>query len=344
MRSGSEVAVAEPEPGMRSVLRVAARLWQRARANPLRVLLVALLMAASVVGVELIKERAFQPRYVMRVVESDRDARTAPRMKRQLREYVTSAVFSNGALQGLIEKHDLYPGIARKNPQGALDSFREDIEVEVYRNFFVEERSAHDAPRSARIAVSYSSANRELALAVTADLGDLVVAHEYAARKQQADLAAARAREELDRARERYLSERRRHYQRAALIDGQSEQRHLARVEGSDAMRWLETLERDVEIAEERTAALELGQRLETEQLGLTFETVDRGAIPRSAELEARDLIALGALVFVFGLPLAGLWVGAFSSTLVDGEDVRKLEIPLLAVVPSLTNKARRQA
>jgi hypothetical protein len=334
----------DPEPGLRTLGRIAARLWRRARANRLRVLLTALLVAASVVGVELIKERAFHPRYVMRVVEADRDARTAPRMKRQLREYVMSAVFSNGALLALIEKYGLYPGIAKGNPQGALESFREDIHVEVYRNFFVEERGTHDAPRSARIAISYSSPNRELALAVTADLGDLVVAHEYAARKQQAGAAAARAQEELERARERYLNAHRRAYQQALLMDGDSEEQQLARVQVAESTRTLQALEREVEIAEERSAAMELGQQLENERLGLTFETVERGAIPRSAELETRDLIALGALAFLFGLPLAALWVGAFSSKLVDAEDVAKLDIPLLAVVPALTKNARRQA
>jgi hypothetical protein len=332
----------ESEPGLRSIARIVARLIRRARANPARVLVTALLLALAVVAIALVTERAFRPRYVMRVVEADRDARTAPRMKRQLREYVMGAVFSNGVLLSLIEKHGLYPGIVRKNPQGALESFREDIEVEVYRNFFVEERSAHDAPRSARIAVSYRSDDRDLALAVTADLGDLIVTHERAARSHQAAEAAVRARRELDRARARYLDQRRRVTEKALLTES-GEARDLARVELTDATRSLEALERDVEIAEERNAAFELGSQLEDQQLGITFETIDRGAIPRSAELEHRDLAVLGALAFVLGLPLAALWVGAFGPTLVDAEDVESLALPLLAVVPSLKNQSRRQ-
>lgn len=337
--------MAEPEPGFGTAARQAARLLRRARAFPLRVLLTAFVLGLVVVAIELVKEHAFSPRVVLRAMEADRDARTAPRMKRQLREYVMGAVFSNRALSDVMTRHGLYPGLARKNPQAALESFREDIEVEVYRNYFVEERGARGAPRSARIMVSYHSEHRDLALAVTRDLGELVAAHERAARREQAEAAASRAAQALDRARARVVSERRMLREVAhRSVDGDPDERRLARVEAANRTRTLEGLEHELELASARSAALELGKNLEARELGLTFETVERGAIPRSAELELGDLIWLGALTFVFGLPLAALAVGAFSAPVVNRDDLGCLELPLLAEVSGLKLKARTGA
>lgn len=334
----------EPEAGWSQAGKQLAQLYRRARAYPLRVLVTALLFSAAVVGFQVIKEHAFHPRFVMRVVEADRDAQTAPRMKRQLREYVMGAVFSNGALQKLLAKHGLYPSLARKNPQAALESFREDIEVEVYRNYFVEDRSAQGAPRSARIAVSYRSENRDLALAVTRDLGDLVVSHEHAARRGQANNAADRARSELARARARYIAHKRSMHEKVLLPGDSPDEQGLARVQLTGMVRTLEVLERDLEIAEHRSATLDLGKGIEDHELGLLFQTVDRGEIPRSAEREPRDLVLLGALTFIFGLPLAAMAVGAFSRAIVNTEDLRQVPLPLLGEVRGLRIATRRHA
>lgn len=333
------------EPGFGLAARQAAQLFRRARAYPLSVLVTALLLAASVVGLEWLGEHAFGPRFVLRAVEADRDARTAPRPKRQLREYVMGAVFSNAALRAVMDEHGLYPSLSRNNPQAALESFREDIQVEVYRNYFVEERSAHDAPRSARIAVSYRSEQRELALAVTRELGDLIVKHEQRSRREQAERAAKRAGVEVKRARARYLSHKKK-INEIAWFEAETEpERQLARVQLAGLRRTLQSLERDLEVAEQRQAALELGEHLEQQRLGMTFEVVDRAAIPRSAELEPRELVELGLLTFVLGLPLAAMAVGAFSRSVVNAEDLAQLGIPLLGQVPRLrTEKIRRGA
>ena len=185
---------------------------------------------------------------------------------------------------------------------------------------------------------------RDVALAVTRDLGDLVIAFERAARNKQAEVAAARAKASLDRARERYIGQKR-EINEAELRAGESgPDRELSRVRSANLSRSLEGLERDLELASARNAVLELGSNLEDQGLGLTFETVDRGDIPRSAELDANDLLLLGALTFLFGFPLAALAVGAFSSPIVNTEDLRNLDLPLLAEVRGLKLKARRGA
>lgn len=325
--------MAELEPGPVRGLSEISQMFRRARVYPLSVLGLALLIGAIVVGIKLVSEHVFAPRYVMRVVEADRDASSLPIMKRQLKEYVMGAVFSNAALERVRAKHGLYPGLARANRQAALESFREDIGVEVYRNYFVEQRYDGDDPRSARIAISYRSEDRALALAVTRDLGELVMLHEQATRKAQSADAAERARIALERTSKRYVEQKRQISERALAP---REQQIQARVEQAGLAHALQTLERDAEIAEQRSATLEIGKRMEAENLGLVFETVDRGEIPRSAEIEARDLLLLGTIGFLFGLPLAGMLVGAFSRTIVSIDDLQDLPVPVIGEVRDL--------
>ena len=324
--------MSEREPGFAAGARQAAWLFRRARHSPLKVVIGAALLALTVLAIQLIKEHTFGPRFVLRAVEADRDARTAPRPKRQLREYVLGAAFSSSALAGLIEKHGLYPGLYRKNPEAAIESFREDIEVEVHRNYFIEDRGPDEGPRSARIAVSFRSPNRELAVAVTRDLGELIVAREQQTRRLQAEHAAEHAELGIESARDRYLDHKRQ-MRRLSL-----EPTTLARVKLSGMARSLDALERDVEIAEQRAATYSLGEKLESKELGLMFEVVERGAVPRSAEIEPHELWALFIITFLFGLPLSALAVGAFSRTVHGRNEVEALGLPLLAEVPFASN------
>src|SRR5262249_39845636 len=135
----------------------------------------------------------YAPKVVLRVVESDRDPAGMPRLKRELGKYVREAAFTSEPLLALVRRYDLYPGLVRENPHTALESFREDIDVDVYQNYFLEERARGSAPRSARLAVSYHASDPERALAVTRELAALIVEHERAARQREAERAANEA-------------------------------------------------------------------------------------------------------------------------------------------------------
>jgi hypothetical protein len=208
----------QTEPGPQAALVEVMRLAGRGIRHPLICLLCGLGLTALVVGGLVLKEYRYQPKFVLRVVEMDRDPHTAPRPKRHLREHVRDAVFSNTRLAELIEKHGLYPALYRANPIAAITSFREDIEIDVYRNYFVEERSPDDPPRSARIAVSYRSSDRKQGLAVTRDLGKAIIDNEHQNRKRQAIAAAQEAEKVLTRARADVLALRQQIASRALLL------------------------------------------------------------------------------------------------------------------------------
>lgn len=266
------------------------------------------------VGFLLFGRRDYAPTFVFRVVESEHatGSNAAP-LKRQLAEYVRQAVFTSEPLFELIRRHGLYRSLMRRNARGALEAFKEDISVEVYQNYFVEERARGKGPRSARLSVSFHAKDPRLALAVTRDLGALIASHELAARRDQALVAASAA----ERARDTWVAA----WQRRSA-DIATKQHELDRKASADPRLQVEliglvgslgALEREVDAAERRAATLDLGAAWERRGIGLNFEVVDDGALPgRAARMQAAAWA--GGTTLLCGLPLIAVAVGAFSS------------------------------
>jgi hypothetical protein len=301
----------DDEPGVVAGIHQMVTLLKRALRRPLVCLAAAAAFAALLVGLLVLKEQRFAPRLVLRAVEMDQDPARAPRPKRHLREYVLGAVFTSGPLYEVMEKRGLYPSLFRKNRRAALESFREDIDVEVYQNYFLEERTEHAAPRSARVAIRYHSSDRELAAQVTRDLAALLVEHEAKIRREQSQKAAEVAGRALEVA-QRQLAQR-----RAALSNAQQRIETSgdprAEVEFVGLVGSLPALETRVNDAARVKSAFELGAAFEQKRLGLVFEEVDGGNIPASEGLDRGELALLGVTFFVLGLPLIALGVGSFS-------------------------------
>lgn len=301
----------DDEPGAGAIVRQAAELVLRGLERPKRLSVAAALFVAIVVGATLFARRTYAPHYVLRVVETERDPSNLPRPRRQLAEYVREGVFTSKPLLELIHRYGLYPSLSRKNPRAALDSFREDIDVDVYRNYFVEERGVDTPPRSARLSVSYSGPSRDVAVGVTRDLGALIVQHERAMRRDQSARAAEYARNEVDVA-QRTLETR-----RAELASKQAE---LERAEGREPKLQVEfisllgsvtALEQRQNESERRLAGLALGAAMEERGLGMAFEVVDDGSLSTGSEERDAQMV-LGGASLAFGLPLIAMAVGAF--------------------------------
>lgn len=191
----------DEEPRATVAARQAGQLLLAGLGRKMALFLAAALYAAVLAGVVLGMKYSYSPEYVLRVVEADRDSTGIPRPRRELAEYVKKAVFTSEPLLDVMSRHGLYASLARKNPSAALESFREDIEVEVRQNYLVEERATGAAPRSARLVVRYHDADPEVAVSVTRELGELVVKRERAARRNEATRAADLAKEQVDEAR-----------------------------------------------------------------------------------------------------------------------------------------------
>jgi hypothetical protein len=300
------------ERSMSQALAQCILLWRAALGRPWLTWLLGIGLTAAVGLGVMFGRFNYAPSFVLRVVEAPHHSANMPPLKRQLAEYVRQAVFTSQPLLELMRRHGLYASLLRKNERAALDSFREDIQIEVYQNYFVEDRRPGGAPRTARLTVSFRSKDPHQALAVTRDLGALIISHEQATRRDQAWAVASRA----GRARDTLVDA----YQRRSA-DVVAKQSQLANATAPDARAQVElvsllgslgSLERQVDTAERRASTSELGAAFERQGIGLSFQVVDEGALPgRAARARAALLSALAT--FFFGLPLLALGVGAFA-------------------------------
>jgi hypothetical protein len=297
------------EPGLGTALRQASHLLRGGLRRKGRTLILSLLLASLLAGWMAVADHTYSPRLVLRVVEMDQDPGMSPRPRRDLKDYVREVVWTSEPLFQIIHSHGLYPGLAARNPRAALESMREDSEVDVYQNYFVEQRSTIDPPRSARLVVRYRSPDRELALAVTRDLARLIVEHEHATRIEQAVRATHEAQRALDWMR-RGLSDR-----KAELALKRSEMTRTPdprlEVEFVSLLGSAATLEREIVDAERREASLTLGAAAEQQQVGLRFDVLDDGALASSADRSTGRIVSVGLLALLFGTPLVALGVGA---------------------------------
>ncbi len=301
----------DDEPRASAYVAQAARLLRSGVKRPLALFVTVALLATALGCALSLTRRGYAPRYVMRVVETDRDPSGTPRPRRQLAEYVQQAVFTSEPLLELIRRYGLYPSLARKNPRAALDSFREDIHVDVYQNYFVEERSVGAAPRSARLVVSYHGPDRDVAIGVTRDLGALIRTHELQTRRDQSERAADLAKSEVDAVNQAVLSRVREIAARRSAIDRAPGAAPELQVELVSLLGSLDALERQQEVSERREAALALGAALEGQGLGMSFEVVEDASLATDTERRAGSL-ALAGVSFLVGLPLTAMAVGAF--------------------------------
>jgi hypothetical protein len=303
----------DEEPRASTAVAQAGRLLLAGLERKMGVLIVGLLYAAALAGAVLTTKYSYAPEYILRVVETDTDPTGMPPPRRQLAEYVRTAVFTSDALLDVMSRHGLYASLARKNPRAALESFREDIDIEVRQNYFIEERPIGAAPRSVRLIVRYQNADPEVAVSVTRELGELVVKREQATRKNEAMRAADLAREQVDEARQA-LALRRSEVaaMRAELDHDGSEAAPGRRIAYIGRLGSLPALELQQDERERREASLALGAAIERRGIGMVFEVVDDASLPTDAAAAGKRLL-VACMAFVFGLPLLAIAMGAFA-------------------------------
>jgi hypothetical protein len=274
-------------------------------------LIAAVLYAAALAGAAVWTKSAYAPEYVLRIVEPDRSPTGIPRPPRQLVEYVRKAVFVSEPLLDVMNRHGLYSTLARRDPRAALESFREDIGVEVRENYFVEDRPVGGAPRSARLIVSYRNADPETAMSVTRELGELVAKQEQSARRIEAMRAMDLAKQQVDEAREALALRRSAVASMRAEFDRETTVAPERRIAFIGLLGSLPALELRLDERERNEAELALGVAFERQGIGMVFTVVNDGLLPADTGARGRQVLACGA-AFALGLPLLAIAVGAF--------------------------------
>lgn len=329
-RDWAEIEAAQPGPW--AELR---RLIRRARRRWLLTLLLGLGATAAVLVVAARRPHYYESRIAFRVSEGAIDTDSAPRTNGRLRDYVAEVVFSNQRLLEVIKQHDLYPELMARDPSLALESMREDVEVEVWRNEFAAVHTADDPARSARLAVVFHGRNAEQVYAVVRQLGRLIIEHEQSSRLQQAEAALRLADDQAMQARE-LLMKRKRELVETAIARQRAatpSQALLRLMQERDLEKSLPRAELMLSKADRRREKAYLRLQLEKRALGLRFELTDAGRVEPEGMSKRLWLLIVGVVMFLAALPVCIIAVGAFDTRVYDLADVRRLGMETLGAV-----------
>jgi len=326
------VADEAAEPGVWSEL---TRLARRARRRWLRTFAFALVCAALVVAAAARKPRSYASRVAFRVIESEMEAASSPRTNGKLRDYVATVVFSNSRLTSIIKQHGLYPSLMALDPSRAVESMREDIDVEVWRNYFALPHTIDDPARSARLAVTFHGKDAQTVYDTVTQLGRLITESEQHQRVAQAEAALRFSEAQILSAQELVNT------RRQELIANQLRREQVRTTEAGlqlalearDLEKAIPRATKLLEQAEARREQAYMRVQLEKRALGLRWEMIDPGRV-EAAGMSKRTLLAwLGALAFLFALPLCAVGVGAFDPHVYDLDDVHRLGLPTVGAV-----------
>lgn len=320
----------EAEPRLAAAAR---ELAVRGVRRPWRVVFLAIGVVFLVVGFRVTRKPTYIAALTLQMDESTlQDPRALPSPPSRIREHVLKVALSRERLLALMERHDLSARLRKQNPIAALTSFREDLRLEVVRNYFLFDRGTAGQPRSAQVVLSYSGGNRDKVREIVHELGQIILqtqAESRALRLAQArDVSAAqarRAREELHRL----------DAQRASLLAGGPERALLAG-DGDllSVQREASRLAARVDLLERSASDLDMARDAERLNLGLTFRVVDEVVLTERRRLGAATVVVASVVLFSILAPITLLVVGAFDRRLHLAADVLACGFPLLGVVP----------
>jgi len=327
------------EPWLSDESRMAAVMRQalsRALRRPIRLLVPALLATAAVVSARALLPPTYQATLYLRLSEGDvTRPGDAPRPPRAIREYISAVALSRGRVEQLMRKHGWSTQYLARNPEGAIEDFRGDIEIAVERNYFLYERRQGDPARTAQVSISLSGPDAEKTRAVVHEIGQIILADQTDQRRIQleqardllaAQLGVARARSNEIRATIDRLS-------RETAGAGGSRSIGLRAQIAALEVQGLSALDR-VAALERRADAIAFTAAAESRRLGLNFEVFDESLETRLPRLTPFQLARLAAVVLAVALLLTAATVGSFDDRIYGPQDLEASGLPLFGAVP----------
>lgn len=322
-----------------SLVRELQRLKRRAKSRPIGFILCTVLLAGAIVGMRARKQPLFKARVIMRATEGALSDESSPLPRRELRNYINALAFTRANLLKVIKDLDLYPRRKKRGEDWAIKQLRTNLHVEVYTNYFANDRGYATSQRSARIGVVFRDLDPDRAVRVARRLAEIVAESESERRREQAVGALEEAQRATDRARKSLLA-RQTEVTQAIMDRNQARKEHdegrvaqltaaLQRLEHQ-----LKTESDRVTRAETAVGTLQLRMAAERKQMGLSFEIVDE-RLPEKPTGKAWVLLtALGVVSFLVLLPLCAIGVAAFDSRVHEAEDVERLGLDVVGHVP----------
>ncbi len=329
----------DEEPGAGEAFADLRRLFRRAFRRPMVPIAIALCLSSAFVVRRMLRHSVSEAQVVFRAIEPASNAAFSVQSpNQQLRAYILDVAFAAPELWPLIEKYNLYPAHRKLDRQSAIEAMRDDLDVTLKRNYFLEARAKNEdgseEERSARIAISFVHRDPVTALAVVRDLGTLVSAHEQRVREVEAGQATALIEFQLESGMQaltkalRTQSENRLEQLRATPL-----RRTTLEIELRTLDSEVSELERQLAGLEKKKTEADLRLALEKHALGLRFELVD--VIPPHRRLLTRptELALDGILFLLLIFPLVTMAVGALDPRVYGSGDVARLGLQPLAEV-----------
>ncbi len=315
---------------------VGLRVVSRGRRQPFLVLAAALLTTGLYVTHRALKPATYEASLYFRLAEGElTDPRDAPRPPKALREYITNVALSRERLEQIMKKYNRSTPYLARNRIAAIDDFREDIEIDIARNYFIYERQPNEPPRSAQVTISFWGSDAEKTRTLLHDIGQVILRQQNDYRREH--LAHTRqllgAQLTLARERARALQE---HIDRLWVDVAGAEDRGAIATRSQIAALTAElqgAMER-VFALERRVGDIEFSAAAESGQLGLSFELFDEKVVTHARRLTPLQLAARGAVVFAMALLLIVPIVGAFDDRIYAPEDLAAHGLPLFGAVP----------
>ena len=325
----------DDEPDLAFAKREIRRLVRRSRPRRAWIVILALLSCVAFVAKRQLKPTKRKAVMSLRIVESDFDLTTAVRPQRDYVDYIWGVFLSGPHLEKIIKEYELYPDKYERGPQVAIEAMRDDLEIEVWRNYFLEQHyDDDDEARSVRFSISWSDKDPRRALAVVQALSKVIIEAQTEERREvfqvgQQDFAdaAAAAAQRLD------AVQRAQSIRRAQLQKAQGDKFARLTVELRDLAAEEKQQGKRLEEMTDTKSRFELEAAWEQQRSGLRFELIDPGFVePKGGG--PRQLVASVILVFVSVCFLSSMMFGAFEAKIRQPADVRRLGVFLLGAVP----------
>jgi capsular polysaccharide biosynthesis protein len=233
----------------------------------------------------------------------------------------------------LIERKNLSPSRHLTGMQFAIDSLREQFDIDIWKNTF---ELGDEQDRSARIGITVTDTDPDRSYDLARDLGSVVIASAQEQRLQMTKLLASRVDEVHDSAAARLQDLAREESEKELAITAARRDGKLALAQALNlelAQLAHEQASAEKTITDIATSQDSLADRLTAAGLDISVTVVDerRGQLPEHREFVLAMMAVLVALAALLGTALI---LGAFDPRVHDAEDVERLGLTVLGHLP----------
>jgi capsular polysaccharide biosynthesis protein len=309
------------------------RIQRRLRARPWPVIVFAALFTAAVSYKLATLPQHVESEVVLALSEGAMARDTALPVD-ELRQYVQNVLLPDAKLAALIEKRNLFPSRRLQGMQFAVDSLRENYEIDIWKNQFASGEDEQE--RSARIGITYTDSDPDRAYGVARDLASVVIETAQDQRLQMTKLLAKNVADVRVGADERLAGLSRETTEKElaledAIRDGRDERAQTLRLELAQIQAERNSANHTIsEIANSRDA---LADRITEAGLDLTVSVVDE----HRGQLAQNRMFFIVMMIFVIAIASflgTALLFGAFDPRVHDSDDVKRLGLTVLGHLP----------